>query len=53
MAPAARTLGWTALRAGLHVLQHPLVPGASGSMLFVEFFAGKILGVDSTWNITH
>ena len=47
------SMGWIVLPAGLHVLQHPLVLGASGFMLFVEFFADKIPGVDSLWNITH
>jgi len=49
----AGALGWIALPAGLHVLQHPLMLAASGFMLFVEFFADKIPGVDSLWNIAH
>ncbi len=49
----AGTLGWIALPAGLHVLQHPAMLAASGFMLFVEFFADKIPGVDSLWDIVH
>jgi hypothetical protein len=49
----AGAMGWIVLPAGLHVLQHPLVLGASGFMLFVEFFVDKIPGVDSLWNVTH
>jgi hypothetical protein len=49
----AGVMGWIALPAGLHFLQHPLVLGASGFMLFIEFFADKIPGVDSLWNVTH
>ena len=37
-------LGWVTLPSGLQVLQHPLVLGASGLMLAVEFFADKIPG---------
>ena len=46
-------LGWVALPAGLHVLQSPLMLGASGFMLFVEFFADKIPGIDSVWDLVH
>jgi hypothetical protein len=35
------------------VLQHPAMLAASGFMLFVEFFADKIPGVDSVWDIVH
>jgi Domain of unknown function (DUF4126) len=49
----AGALGWIALPAGLQVLQHPILLAASGFMLFVEFFADKIPGVDSLWNIAH
>jgi hypothetical protein len=41
------------LPQGLHVLQHPLMLGASGLMLFVEFFADKIPGVDTLWDMVH
>lgn len=46
-------LGWIAIPAGLHVLSHPLVMGASGLMLFVEFFADKIPWLDSVWDTVH
>jgi hypothetical protein len=46
----AGTLGWMELPAGLQVLQHPVLLGASGFMLFVEFFADKIPVVDSLWD---
>lgn len=50
---AAGMLGWFPLPAGLHVLQHPVMLSASGFMLFVEFFADKIPGVDSLWDMVH
>ena len=43
--------GWMVLPGGLHVLEHPLMLVASGGMLFVEFFADKIPGVDSLWDL--
>jgi hypothetical protein len=49
----AGTLGWLSLPAGLHLLQHPAMLAASGFMLFIEFFADKIPGVDSLWDIVH
>ena len=49
----AGNLGWVALHPGLQVLQHPVVLGASGLMLAVEFFADKIPGVDSLWDAVH
>jgi hypothetical protein len=49
----AGALGWVALPAGLHTLQHPLVLGASGLMLAVEFFADKVPGLDSLWDAVH
>ncbi len=49
----AGALGWLALPDGLKLLQHPAVLAASGAMLFVEFFADKIPGVDSLWDIVN
>jgi hypothetical protein len=49
----AGTLGWVPLPPGLSVLQHPAMLSASGLMLFVEFFADKIPGVDSLWDVIH
>ncbi len=47
----AGALGWLPLPGGLTVLQHPLVLFISGGLLFVEFFADKIPGVDSVWDL--
>ena len=46
-------LGWFELPAHLTVLSHPLVLAASGFMVFVEFFADKIPGVDTLWDLAH
>ena len=46
-------LHWIELPAGLTVLAHPLVLAASGFMCFVEFFADKIPGVDSAWDLVQ
>lgn len=46
-------LGWLSLPSGLAVLQHPAMLAGSGFMLFIEFFADKIPGVDSLWDIVH
>lgn len=46
-------MGWFSLPTGLHALQHPLMLGAGGFMLFIEFFADKIPGVDSLWDLVH
>jgi hypothetical protein len=46
-------LGWVPLPEGLKVLQNPLMLGASGLMLAVEFFADKVPGVDSLWDVLH
>jgi hypothetical protein len=46
-------LGWVDLPTGLKVLQSPLMLGASGLMLSVEFFADKIPGVDTLWDLIH
>ncbi len=49
----AGVLGWVELPAGLKLLQSPLMLGASGLMLFVEFFADKIPGIDTLWDTIH
>jgi len=46
-------LGWVPLPQGLHLLQQPVVLVASGLMLSVEFFADKIPGLDSLWDMAH
>ena len=45
--------GVVTLPGGLGVLAHPFVLAASGFMAFVEFFADKIPGVDSLWDVVH
>ena len=50
---AAGALGWIPLPSGLAVLQHPALLTASGVMLFIEFFADKIPGLDSVWDMVH
>jgi len=37
----------------LHVLQEPVVIGASCFMYFVEFFADKTPGLDTGWDVIH
>ena len=49
----AGRLGWVDLPQGLLLLQHPVMLGASGVMLFAEFFADKIPGVDTVWDVLH
>jgi len=46
-------LGWVHLPGDLHVLSNPIVLGASGLMLFIEFFVDKIPGLDSVWDALH
>ena len=50
---AAGYLGWVPLPAGLQILQHPLLLGASFLMVAVEFFADKIPGLDTLWDALH
>jgi Domain of unknown function (DUF4126) len=50
---AAGALGWVDLPSGLHILQSPWLLGASGVMLFVEFFVDKIPGLDTVWDALH
>lgn len=49
----AGRLGWVDLPGGLQVLEQPLLLGASGLMLAIEFFADKIPGLDSVWDAVH
>lgn len=46
-------LGWLPLPAGLQVLQHPALLATSGALLFVEFFADKIPGLDALWDVVN
>lgn len=41
------------LPGGLTVLQQPVILFISGALLFVEFFADKIPGVDSAWDVVQ
>ncbi len=50
---AAGWLGWVQLPPGLQLLQTPLLLGVSGLLLFVEFFADKIPGLDTAWDMIH
>lgn len=45
--------GLVVLPGGLHVLEHPALLFVSGSLLFVEFFADKIPGVDAVWDVLN
>jgi hypothetical protein len=45
--------GWFEIPEHLRVLSHPLVLGASGFMVAAEFFADKIPGFDSVWDLVH
>lgn len=46
-------LGWFDLPEHLTILSHPMVLAASGFMVFAEFFADKIPGFDSVWDVVH
>lgn len=45
--------GWLDLPQALEVAQSPWVLGVSGALAVVEFFADKIPGVDSGWDLLH
>ena len=49
----AGRLGWVDLPPGLALLEQPLLLGASGVMLCVEFLADKIPGLDSVWDMVN
>jgi Domain of unknown function (DUF4126) len=44
--------GWTPPQS-LELLSHPIVLGTTGFLLFIEFFADKIPGVDTIWDAIH
>lgn len=46
-------LGWADLPAGLNTLAHPYVLAASGFMCCIEFFADKVPGIDSAWDLVQ
>ncbi len=43
---------WT-LPPSLQLLSHPIVLLATGALLIVEFFADKIPGIDTVWDVIH
>jgi hypothetical protein len=45
--------GWIELPGKLSLLSHPIVLGASGFMLAVEFLADKVPWIDSLWDVVH
>jgi uncharacterized membrane protein len=45
--------GWLHLPEALQVTQSPWVLGVSGTLALAEFFADKIPGVDSAWDLLH
>lgn len=45
--------GWLDLPQALQVTQSPWVLGVSGALAVAEFFADKIPGVDSVWDLLH
>jgi len=49
----AGAMGWLDLPQALEVAQSPWVLGVSGALAVVEFFADKIPGVDSAWDLLH
>jgi hypothetical protein len=49
----AGAFGWLELPQALQVTQSPWVLGVSGALALVEFFADKIPGVDSVWDLLH
>lgn len=49
----AGLFGWLDLPQALQVTQSPWVLGVSGALALAEFFADKIPGVDSGWDLLH
>ncbi|MGH8075860.1 MAG: DUF4126 domain-containing protein [Lysobacter sp.] len=49
----AGAFGWLDLPSALEVTQSPWVIGVSGALAVAEFFADKIPGVDSGWDLLH
>lgn len=49
----AGAFGWLELPTALQVAQSPWVLGVSGVLALAEFFADKIPGVDSGWDLLH
>lgn len=49
----AGAMGWIDLPPGLEVATSPWVLGTAGALTIIEFFADKIPGVDSGWDLLH
>jgi len=49
----AALLGWVDLPANMDVVTSPWVLGTAGALAVVEFFADKIPGVDSAWDLMN
>ena len=49
----AGAFGWLDLPQALQVTQSPWVIGTAGTLAVAEFFADKIPGVDSGWDLLH
>ena len=47
------SMHWIGLPPGLQILESPAMLLGSGVLLFIEFFADKIPGVDSLWDAIH
>lgn len=55
LAGLAGRFDWFGLSApkSFELLSHPLILGATGLLLFIEFFADKIPGFDTIWDAIH
>lgn len=49
----AGVMGWMDLPTALEATQSPWVLGVAGTLALAEFFADKIPGVDSGWDLLH
>ena len=49
----AGAMGWIDLPSALQATESPWVLGVSGALALAEFFADKIPGVDSGWDLLH
>lgn len=49
----AGAFGWLELPDALEVTRSPWVLGVAGTLAVAEFFADKIPGVDSAWDLLH
>jgi uncharacterized membrane protein len=49
----AGLMGWVELPSALAVCSSPWVLGTSGALAVIEFFADKVPGIDSGWDLLH